>query len=208
MHRRALLGKFRRLISKPVGDDDFRRCRLAFAGECMTPRSRLRRRLWRFSLDLASSLNRSHRLRAKRSCCECFCTRRGTSSSCCSPGTTRGDNQARAANRAKSSWLGDPAALAELEAFRAHFRLARQLSEERKKQRLTQQGLAKISGIRQSEISQIENGRGNPTVATLEALLRPLGKTLAVVNAPKVRSASRAARALAKSNPVLLSKPR
>lgn len=39
---------------------------------------------------------------------------------------------------------------------------------------MTQQRLAELSGVPQSEISKIENARANPTVATLAAIARPL----------------------------------
>jgi DNA-binding transcriptional regulator YiaG len=75
-----------------------------------------------------------------------------------------------------------PEAVAELEAYRAHYRLACQIAEERRKLHLTQPQLAKLSGIPQSEISKIETGRANSTAATLTVLLRAMGKELAVVN--------------------------
>lgn len=68
-----------------------------------------------------------------------------------------------------------PAAEAELAALRAQARIARIVSERRIDRGLTQQELASLSGIPQSEISKIENARANPTVATLAALARPLG---------------------------------
>jgi transcriptional regulator with XRE-family HTH domain len=36
--------------------------------------------------------------------------------------------------------------------------------------KLTQVALAELSGVRQGDISDIENGRGNPTKRTLEKL--------------------------------------
>lgn len=68
-----------------------------------------------------------------------------------------------------------PEAEAELEAFRAHYRLARKVLELRKARNLTQTELAELSGIGQSEISRIEGGRANPTLSTLTALARSLG---------------------------------
>jgi DNA-binding XRE family transcriptional regulator len=67
-----------------------------------------------------------------------------------------------------------PDAVAELEAFRLHFSLARQLGARRREQHLTQKQLAELSGIDQSEISRIERAQGNPTAATLGALTRAL----------------------------------
>ena len=43
---------------------------------------------------------------------------------------------------------------------------------------MTQQQLAAASGIRQSEISRIESGHGNPTLKTISALARALGAEL------------------------------
>lgn len=68
-----------------------------------------------------------------------------------------------------------PDAVAELEAFRLHFSLARQLAVQRRAQRLTQKQLAERSGIDQAEISRIERGQANPTTATLGALTGALG---------------------------------
>ena len=48
--------------------------------------------------------------------------------------------------------------------------------------RLSQRDLAKLSGIPQSEISRIETGAGNPTYATIAALLRALGKHIQLVD--------------------------
>jgi len=70
------------------------------------------------------------------------------------------------------------AAVAELEALHAHFALARQVAQLRRGCGMTQVELATRSGIAQSEISRIERGAANPTVATLAALGRPLGATL------------------------------
>ena len=67
-----------------------------------------------------------------------------------------------------------PEAIAELEAFRLHFSLARQLAARRRERHLTQKQLAELSGIDQAEISRIERGQANPTTATLGALTRAL----------------------------------
>jgi len=69
-------------------------------------------------------------------------------------------------------------AVAELEALHVHFALAREVGQLRRARGLTQVELAARSGIAQSEISRIERGAANPTVATLAALSRPLGATL------------------------------
>lgn len=76
-----------------------------------------------------------------------------------------------------------PEALAELEAFRLHFSLARQLADRRRAQHLTQKQLAERSGIDQAEISRIERGHANPTTATLGALTSALGVDVRLVPA-------------------------
>jgi DNA-binding XRE family transcriptional regulator len=74
-----------------------------------------------------------------------------------------------------------PQAVAELEAFRLHFSLARQLAARRRERHLTQKQLADLSGIDQAEISRIERGQGNPTTATLGALTRALAVDVRLV---------------------------
>jgi ribosome-binding protein aMBF1 (putative translation factor) len=68
-----------------------------------------------------------------------------------------------------------PEAIAELEAFRLRFSLARQLAAQRRPLHLTQKQLTDMTGINQSEISRIERGQANPTIATLGTLTRALG---------------------------------
>jgi len=75
-----------------------------------------------------------------------------------------------------------PEALRELEHLRQEFGLAGQLIESRRARQLSQRDLAKLSGIPQSEISRIETGAGNPTYATITALLRPLGRRIQLVD--------------------------
>ncbi len=74
-----------------------------------------------------------------------------------------------------------PAAQRELDQFREEFSLASQLIASRREGKLSQRDLAKLSGVPQSEISRIETGAGNPTYATITALLKPLGKRVALV---------------------------
>jgi DNA-binding XRE family transcriptional regulator len=74
-----------------------------------------------------------------------------------------------------------PQAVAELEAFRAHYAMAQDIRALRKERGMTQAQLAEASGIDQAEISRIERGRGNPLAATIAAVLTPLGAHLGVV---------------------------
>ena len=84
-------------------------------------------------------------------------------------------------------------AVAELEAFRLHFSLARQLAERRRSQHLTQKQLAERSGIDQAEISRIERGQANPTAATLGALTRALEVDVQLVPVERAHITSRGA---------------
>ena len=73
-----------------------------------------------------------------------------------------------------------PEAVGELEAFRDHYRLARELARRRQSLGWTQLRLSEVSGIPQSEISRIERGRANPTLLTVSRLSRALGVRLCV----------------------------
>lgn len=76
--------------------------------------------------------------------------------------------------------MEDPEFRAEHEATRAEFEVTRALIEARISMNMTQKELAERSGIRQSNISRIENGTCSPTIATLQSLARGLGKELSV----------------------------
>ena len=71
-----------------------------------------------------------------------------------------------------------PEAVAELRLLEDRYRLASDLIGRRRALHMTQQQLAAASGIRQSEISRIEGGNGNPTLKTIGALARALGTEL------------------------------
>jgi DNA-binding XRE family transcriptional regulator len=75
-----------------------------------------------------------------------------------------------------------PEAVAQWEAFNDHFAMARELRALRNEHHLTQTQLAEASGVDQGEISRIERAQTNPTTATLNALLRPLGARLGAVS--------------------------
>ena len=76
--------------------------------------------------------------------------------------------------------MEDPEFRAEHEATRAEFEVTRALIEARVSMNMTQKELAERSGIRQSNISRIENGTCSPTIATLQSLAKGLGKELSV----------------------------
>jgi XRE family transcriptional regulator, regulator of sulfur utilization len=61
------------------------------------------------------------------------------------------------------------------------FVLGRQLAAARRQRNLSQEDLARLSGVNQPEISRIERGQGNPTCATLRRLGESVGAYLAFV---------------------------
>src|SRR4051795_8546383 len=75
-----------------------------------------------------------------------------------------------------------PEQLRELEVTRTRFRIGTRLLKQRLSAGLTQQQLAVASGVAQADISRIEHGQANPTADTLNALARPLGVTLDLVD--------------------------
>lgn len=67
--------------------------------------------------------------------------------------------------------------LDEHEALDAHFALAAALLRRRRDLNLTQGQLAERCGVSQTEISRIESGLTNPTMATVSRLASALGAT-------------------------------
>lgn len=56
----------------------------------------------------------------------------------------------------------------------------RRIVEARMEEGLTQQELAERCGMKASNLCRLENGNGNPSVATLEKIARGLGKRLEI----------------------------
>jgi DNA-binding XRE family transcriptional regulator len=71
-----------------------------------------------------------------------------------------------------------PASVENLARLRAHFRLGRQIFEARKARRLTQKDVAALAGVDEADVSNIERGAANPTLATLEAVVGAVGLEL------------------------------
>jgi transcriptional regulator with XRE-family HTH domain len=78
--------------------------------------------------------------------------------------------------------LKDPAFSEEWELLEPEREYIKAIIRARAEQHITQAELAKKSGVRQSNLSRIETGVTSPTVDTLQQILRPLGKTLRVVD--------------------------
>ena len=74
--------------------------------------------------------------------------------------------------------LQDPEFAAEWERQRPEREYIKAIIYARIEQNLTQKELAKRTGVRQSNISRIENGNCSPTIATLQQIASGMGKTL------------------------------
>ena len=60
--------------------------------------------------------------------------------------------------------------------------IIRELIKARREQGISQYQLGELSGVKQSAIARLERGNINPTIDTVQKLLAPLGKKLAVVS--------------------------
>jgi transcriptional regulator with XRE-family HTH domain len=91
-----------------------------------------------------------------------------------------------------------PTAMREYAALGAGYRLAVSVIELRRSAGLTQRQLAAKSGLQQADISRIEAGEANPTLATIAALAYALGAELALTRSAR---GTRATRRSAKERP-------
>lgn len=76
--------------------------------------------------------------------------------------------------------LESPEFAAEYEAMRPEYEAIRALIAARIESNMTQKELAEKTGIRQSNISRIENGSSSPTVDTLARMAAGMGKQLRI----------------------------
>lgn len=76
--------------------------------------------------------------------------------------------------------MEDPAFTAEYEAQRPEYEAIRAVIAARLACNMTQKELAEKTGIRQSNISRIENGSASPTIDTLARIAAGLGKQLKI----------------------------
>ena len=76
--------------------------------------------------------------------------------------------------------MEDPAFAAEYEAQRPEYEANRAVIAARLACNMTQKELAEKTGIRQSNISRIENGSASPTIDTLARIAAGLGKQLKI----------------------------
>lgn len=76
--------------------------------------------------------------------------------------------------------MADPEVKKEYDALESEFQLVRAMIKARHEAGLTQKDLAEKTGLQQANISRIENGNGNPSVATLNRIAQGMGKKLVI----------------------------
>ena len=76
--------------------------------------------------------------------------------------------------------MKDPEFAVEYERTRPEYEVMRAIIGARIESNMTQKELAEKTGIRQSNISRIENGTSSPTVDTLARLAAGMGKRLCI----------------------------
>ena len=81
----------------------------------------------------------------------------------------------------KRALLRDPAVRAAYEAMDEEFSLLRTMAAARARSGLTQEQVAARMGTTQSVVARLENGRGKPSLRTLERYARATGSRLKVV---------------------------
>ncbi len=81
--------------------------------------------------------------------------------------------------------LKKPSIKAEYDALEPEFDITRSLIEARKSLKLTQKELSDRTGITQADISRIENGTRNPSLAMLKRLAKGMGMKLRLEFVPE-----------------------
>ena len=76
--------------------------------------------------------------------------------------------------------LDDPDFNQEWEAQAVEREVMRQIVEARKETGMTQAELAEACGMKPANLCRLENGNGNPSVATLSRIARGLGRRLEI----------------------------
>lgn len=81
--------------------------------------------------------------------------------------------------------MNNPEFREEYEKMQPEFDVTKALIESRIEQNMTQKELAERTGIRQSNISRIENGVSSPNISTLQKLAEGLGMSLQIKFVPR-----------------------
>lgn len=80
----------------------------------------------------------------------------------------------------KMDMLKDSALAEEVEHLKPEYELISQIIQIRIEQNITQEELAKRTGIKQSNLSRLESGRYNPSMQFLKKIAKGLGKELSI----------------------------
>lgn len=81
-------------------------------------------------------------------------------------------------NEYKKKALQDPEVRAEYDALQPEYDIIQAMIDARNKEGLTQKELSERTGITQADISRIENGTRNPSLAMMKRLAQGLGMRL------------------------------
>ena len=85
----------------------------------------------------------------------------------------------------KKQQMQDPEFVKEYEAIQPEMDVIRAIVNARTSQNLTQNELAKRTGINQADISKLENGTRNPSINLLKRLAEGMGMSLKIEFVPK-----------------------
>lgn len=80
----------------------------------------------------------------------------------------------------RNKQLENPEFRAEYEKLRPEFDIIFAMAEARRKQNITQEELARRTGISQADISKLENGTRNPSLNLLKRIAAGMGTTLKI----------------------------
>ena len=76
--------------------------------------------------------------------------------------------------------LDDPEFKKEWDALETKYQIMHEMMKARIEAGMTQKELSEKTGINQSNLSRIERGTGNPSIATLERIAAALGKKVSI----------------------------
>ena len=76
--------------------------------------------------------------------------------------------------------LDDPEFKKEWDALETEYQIMHEMMKARIEAGMTQKELSEKTGINQSNLSRIERGTGNPSIATLERIAAALGKKVSI----------------------------
>lgn len=88
-------------------------------------------------------------------------------------------------SKVRNEILSNPEVKKEYEKLKPEYEIIRAVLNARKTRNLTQQQLADRTGINRADISRLENGNSNPTIAQLQRIAEGMDMTLKVEFVPK-----------------------